>query len=107
MSAFIFQFEGLKQLYQILSHEEKMKPVLPLGPTSCLAMILKSDDMDEVSFLVDLLSTIKVESKHLFVEMNTVFDANLILNKTINFDITISDTDRQFEGNECLTRSGP
>ena len=68
---------------------------LILGATSCLAIIVEADHKNEVSFLVDFLSNLRMESKYLLVQMNNVLDANILSNKTINFDVIIS------EGKDC------
>ena len=88
-----FIFENLEQFSQITSKFEML-----LGSTSCLAMILETDDLEEVSIAVDFLSSQMIESKFFLLQLNTVLDPIILTNKTIHFDIIISDTDPQLEG---------
>ena len=62
-----------------------------MGSTSCLALILETDDTEDVHFLVDFLHSLRMESKYFFLQMNTVIDPDLLINKTINFDVIISE----------------
>ena len=71
------------------------------GSTSCLAIILETDDGNEVSILIDFLSDLSfIESKSFLLQTTSGFDEDLFSNKTINFDVIISDTDGSFEGND-------
>ena len=93
-----FIFENVKQLTPITSDMTKF--ISLLTSTSCLAIILETDDTEEVSFLVDFLDSVRrVEEKHMFVKMNSVFDYDILSNKTINFNVIIFDTDRESKGN--------
>lgn len=92
-----FIFENVRQLTPITSDMTKF--ISLLTSTSCLAIILETDDTEEVSFLVDFLDSVRrVEEKHMFVKMNSVFDDDILSNKTINFNVIIFDTDSQSEG---------
>ena len=92
-----FIFENVRQLTLITSDATKFASLLT--STSCLAIILENDDSEEVSFLIDFLDSLRVEEKHMFVKMNSVFDDDILSNMTINFDVIIFDTDRQSKGN--------
>ena len=89
-------FESAKQLTEITSDPMKFASIL--GSTSCLAMILETDDTGEASFLIDFLHNVRMESKYFFLQVNSVMDPELLSNKTINFDVIISDT--QSEGKD-------
>ena len=90
-------FENVKQFIQFASDTRSLE--LVLGSTSCLAMILESDDDNEVSILIDFLSNLSfIDSKYFFLQMTSGLDENLLSNKTINFDVTILETSRNSEG---------
>ena len=101
-----FIFESLNQLNQITSNLTKLETQKLLVSTSCLAMFLETDDMAELSFAMDFLLSprMRMESKHLLVQLNTVLDANIISNKSIDFDVIISDSDRQLEGKDHFVK---
>ena len=64
-------------------------------------MILESDDDNEVSILIDFLSNLSfIDSKYFLLQMTSGLDENLLLNKTINFDVTILETNRNSEGKD-------
>ena len=91
-----FIFESMKHVTKMTSDMTKLASLL--GSTSCLTVILETDNTEEVSSMLDIIANIRMESKYCLVQMNTVLDANLFLNKTINFDVIISDADRHLEG---------
>ena len=92
-------FESMKQFTKATSDVVNFE--LILGATSCLAMIVEADHKNEVSFLVDFLSNLRLESKLILFQMNSALDENLLSNKTVNFDIIISDTDAHLKGKDC------
>ena len=91
-------FESAKQLTAITSDPMKFASIL--GSTSCLAMILETDDTGEASFLIDFLHNVRMESKYFFLQVNSVMDPDLLSNKTINFDVIISNS--QSEGKDHI-----
>ena len=93
-------FENGKQFIQIAASDTRNLELV-LGSTSCLAMILESDDDNEVSILIDFLSNLSfIDSKYFMLQMTSGLDENLLSNKTINFDVTISETNRNLEGKD-------
>lgn len=94
-----FIFESVKQFIQRASDLNKFE--LVLSSTSCLAMILETDDDNEVSTLIDFLSDLSfVGSKYFLLQSTSEFDEDLFSNKTINFDVIISEHDGRLEGND-------
>ena len=62
-------------------------------------MILETDDNNEVSILIDFLSDLSfIESKYFLLQTTSEFDEDLLSNKTINFDVIISEHDGRLEG---------
>ena len=90
-------FESMEQFMQITAGTLE----LVLESTSCLAMILETDDENEVSILIDFLSDLRfLESKYFLLQTTSGFDENLLSNKTLSFDVIISDTDMSLEGKD-------
>ena len=89
-------FESVEQLAPIASDMTKLVPLLK--STSCLAIILETGDTEDISLLVDFLADIRVDEKHMLVKMNAALNADILSNKTINFNVMISETDIQSEG---------
>ena len=89
-------FESVEQLAPIASDMTKLVPLLK--STSCLAIILETGNTEDISLLVDFLANIRVDEKHMLVKMNAALNADLLSNKTINFNVMISESDIQSEG---------
>ena len=96
-------FESVEQLAPIASDMTKLVPLLK--STSCLAIILETGDTEDISLLVDLLANIRVDEKHMLVKMNAALNADLLSNKTINFNVMISETDIQSEGKRSFGKT--
>ena len=93
-------FESVDQL---ASDMTKLVPLLK--STSCLAIILETGDTEDISLLVDFLADIRVDEKHMLVKMNAALNADILSNKTINFNVMISETDIQSEGKISFKKS--
>ena len=50
---------------------------------------METDESEEVSQLIDFVADLRIKKKHLLTYMPTVMNTELLMNKSINFDVTI------------------
>ena len=55
----------------------------------CLATIMETDDIEEASELVDFIAGLRVKRTHMLLYTSVVMNAELLTNKTINFNVII------------------
>ena len=55
----------------------------------CLATIMETDDIEEASELVDFIAGLRVKRKHMLIYTPIIMNAELLTNKTINFNVII------------------
>ena len=52
-------------------------------------MIVETYKSEDISLIVDLIDSIKVNEKHLLIKMPTAMNTTLLTNKSINFNVYI------------------
>ena len=75
------KFMGLKDDERLLSI---------VSSTSCLATVAENDSNEEVSKMIDFISGLNVQEKHLLIQMSSGLESNVLKKKRINFNVVIS-----------------
>ena len=61
-----------------------------VSSTSCWAVVAKTDSSEEVSYLIDFVSSFNVKKKYLLIQISFELNSNLLKKKRINFNVIIS-----------------
>ena len=83
----VMRFGSIQHLLEI-KDEDTLAAVF--SSLSCLSVIAKSKNVEDISILVDIISSIRVRNKYVMIQTPPL-NTTLLQSKMINFNVMISE----------------